>query len=133
MRFSKQFLVGILTFAALSLTGPVLAAQGKGDGEKLKQVSPQTVCMINKKHFDKAQTPITVEGRTYYACCDMCKTQLKEDPKSRMDKDPLSGKDVDKATAAIGVDKEGNVYFFENLDNLKKFRVTAKTEKNATL
>jgi YHS domain-containing protein len=127
MKFSRRVLVPVLIFAALPLIGPILQA-AQGEGEKLKQVSPQNVCMINKKHFDKPQTPVTVEGRTYYACCDMCKTQLTEDPTTRKDKDPVSGKEVDKATAAIGVDKEGHVYFFENADNLKKFRVPARTE-----
>jgi len=113
--------------AALMVAAPVFA--GQGDGEKLKQVSPQFVCMINKKHFDKAQTPVNVEGRTYYSCCDMCKTQLEQDAKTRKDIDPVSGKEVDKATAAIGVDREGRAYFFENVENLKKFRVpAAKTE-----
>src|SRR5690349_2809370 len=103
MMLSKRVLVPVLTFAALCLTLPIQAAQPKSEGDKVKQVSPQTVCMINKKHFDKAQAPVTVEGRTYYACCDMCQKQLQEDAKTRTDVDPVSGKSVDKATAAVGV------------------------------
>jgi len=119
----------MLTLAVLSLTVPVLVAQTNTGGEKVKQVSSQSVCMINKKHFDKEQTAVNVENRTYYVCCDMCKTKLEQDPKSRVDVDPVSGKEVDKSTAAVGVDKAGNVYFFENADNLKKFRVPAKADK----
>jgi YHS domain-containing protein len=46
--------------------------------------------------------------------------------KSRKDIDPVSGNQVDKATAAVGIDKEGNVFFFENPENLKKFRIPSK-------
>jgi len=127
MTFSRRSFVA--TFGTTALSLPVLLADS---GEKVKQVSGQFVCMINKKHFDKVQTPVIVEGRTYYACCDMCVRQLNDDPSSRKDVDPVSGKPVDKATAAVGVDKEGNVYFFENPDNLKKFRVPVKAEKTAT-
>jgi len=129
MKFSKRALVAALTIAALSITLPALLA---ASGEKVKQVSSESVCMINKKHFDKAQTPVNVDGRTYYACCDMCVKQLQEDPNSRKDVDPVSGKTVDKSSAAVGIDKEGNVYFFENVDNLKKFRVPEKAAKTTT-
>jgi len=129
MTFPKRAFVAALTLAAVSITLPVLLA---ASGEKVKQVSSQFVCMINKKHFDKEQTPVSVDGRTYYACCDMCIKQLQENPESRKDVDPVSGTTVDKSSAAIGIDKDGNVYFFENVDNLKKFRVPEKRAKAAT-
>ncbi len=84
--------------------------------------------MINKKEFKTAQESVEINGHTYYYCCAMCRTQLQEDAKTRVDKDPVSGKEVDKATASIGVDKAGNVYFFENVENLQKFRVPAKAQ-----
>jgi len=129
MKFSKRAIVAALTIAALAITLPVLLA---ASGEKVKQVSSEFVCMINKKHFEKAQTPVDVDGRVYYACCDMCVKQLQNDPASRTDVDPVSGKTVDKATAAVGIDKDGNVYFFENPENLKKFRIPEKAAKSAT-
>ncbi len=92
----------------------------------LKQVDAKYVCMINKKVFPNAQIPVVVEGRTYYGCCDMCKTRLESDAKSRMDVDPVSGKEVDKATAVIGADKDGTTYFFESVVNLKKFKAPAQ-------
>lgn len=115
----------VLAFATVSLGAAVAWA---ASGEKVKQVSGQYVCMINKKQFKTEQSSVTIEGRTYYYCCDMCKAKLEGDPQARMDKDPVSGKEVDKASAVVGVDKAGNVYFFENKQNLEKFRVPAKTE-----
>jgi len=119
-------LVGLpIALAVLSLTIPLSAAPKVGEGERVKQVAAANVCFINKQHFDKPQTPVVVEGKTYYGCCPSCTQTLTEDPKSRMDIDPVSGKEVDKATAIIGADKAGKVYFFENVQNLKKFRVPA--------
>lgn len=101
---------------------PVLAA---ASGEKVKQVDPKYVCFINKKHFDKPQTEVVVNGKKYYGCCQNCVKQLTADPKARLTTDPVSGKEIDKADAVVGVDKAGNVYFFQNAENLKKFRVPA--------
>lgn len=95
-------------------------------GEKVKQVDSKYVCMITNKHFASEQMPVSVEGRTYYACCAMCKNQLRDDPTTRTAVDPVSGNKVDKATAVVGVDKAGNVYFFESTKNLNEFRVPAK-------
>ncbi len=120
MAFSKRLLAFSLVSAILAI--PVLAASG---GEKVKQVDAKYVCFITKKHFDKPQSEVVVDGKKYYGCCADCTKQLSEDPKSRLAVDPVSGKEVDKAEAVIGVDKAGNVYFFENETNLKKFRVPA--------
>ena len=78
------------------------------------------------KHSATEQTPVSVEGRTYYACCEMCQNQLRDDPSTRTAIDPVSGNKVDKAAAVVGVDKAGKVYFFESVKNLNGFRVPAK-------
>ncbi len=87
----------------------------------LKRVDAKYVCFVTKHSFSKEQLPVEVDGKTYYGCCDMCKTKLKEDPAQRCDIDPVSGKKVDKATAVIAADSKGNVYFFENEENMKKY------------
>jgi len=129
MTFSKRALVAALMTVAVAVTLPVLLA---ASGEKVKQVSPEFVCMVNKKHYNSPQIAVNVDGRTYYACCDPCVKQLQENPASRTAVDPVSGKTVDKATSAVGIDKDGNVYFFENPENLRKFRGTAKEANTAT-
>ena len=130
MRSATRALAAAAVIAVVSISVPAIMAAA---GEKVKQVSPEFVCMVNKKVFKTPQTLVNVDGRTYYACCDPCVKQLKENADSRKDVDPVSGKSVDKATAAIGVDKEGNVYFFESTDNLKKFRVPDKPAKSGGL
>jgi len=111
---------------AVVVAGLLVSLVAAAADEKVKQVDSKYVCMITKKHFKTEQMQVKVEGRTYYACCDMCKTQLADDPSTRSDVDPVSGNKVDKATAVVGVDKTGNVYFFENVQNLERYRVPAK-------
>jgi YHS domain-containing protein len=53
----------------------------------------------------------------------MCKEKLRSNAKSRVAIDPVSGKEVDKATAVIGASPDGKVFYFENLDNLKQFKL----------
>ena len=48
------------------------------------------------------------------------------DPSARTALDPVSGNKVDMAAAVVGVDKAGNIYFFESIKNLNEFRVPAK-------
>jgi YHS domain-containing protein len=122
MRFPHEFLAVSLALGTLVLTLQSPAAAKNPSGDAVKQVDAKLVCMVEKKLADEPQKPVMIEGRAYYACSDTCAAKLIEDPASRMDVDPVSGKDVDKATATVGVDKAGNVYFFENVENLKQFR-----------
>jgi YHS domain-containing protein len=88
----------------------------------LKKVDSKFVCFITKKHFSSPQTAVNVDGKTYYSCCQMCTDKLKSDPASRMATDPVSGKQVDMAKAVVGIDKDGNAFFFENAANLKAYK-----------
>ncbi|HEY0171972.1 MAG TPA: hypothetical protein VGB98_13200 [Pyrinomonadaceae bacterium] len=99
----------------------------EGGEAALQVVDAKYVCMINNQRFSKVQIPIEVEGRTYYGCCDMCKDKLGGDPTSRVAVDPVSGKEVDKAKAVIGVDADGAAYYFESAENLKRYKAGAKS------
>jgi YHS domain-containing protein len=93
----------------------------------LQVVEHKYVCMINNHRFNKAQIPVEVEGRTYYGCCEMCKGRLGGDPKSRIATDPVSGKEVDKAKAVIGANADGEVFYFESVENLKRYKANPKS------
>ena len=110
---------------AFSIIAALPLALLAATGERVKQVEAKYTCFINKKHFDKPQTEVVVNGKKYYGCCENCTAQLLQDPATRVAIDPVSGKEVDKADAVIGIDKAGNVYFFQSEKNLKKFRVPA--------
>ncbi|MCL4677148.1 MAG: hypothetical protein KJ017_00985 [Alphaproteobacteria bacterium] len=113
----------MLAFLLVFLSVPVMAAEnGHDHGDTwLKPVEAKMVCMMNNKVFDKEQMSIEIEGKTYYGCCPMCKEMLGKDPAKRVAIDPVSGKEVDKATAVIGADTHGMTYYFENEENLHKF------------
>ncbi len=89
----------------------------------LTPVAAHLVCMVNDKYFGKQQIPVIVEDRTYYGCCEMCKTTLRVKSHLRVAVDPVSGRTVDKALAMIGAMPDGRVYYFENEENLRRFTI----------
>lgn len=78
-------------------------------------VPSDLVCMVNDEYMGKKQFEVSFEGKTYYGCCQMCKERIPKDQSVRMAIDPLSKKQVDKATALIAVTGDrGEVSYFEN-------------------
>jgi YHS domain-containing protein len=77
------------------------AASAPAPASALTEVrDPSQVCMVNNPYMGRLQIPTTVEGKTYYGCCPMCKGRLEKEAAARTAKDPVSGRDVDKATAS---------------------------------
>ena len=105
---------------ALVMATAAFAQDAVKPNEKLTRVETKTVCMINEHAMGKDQIPIEIEGRTYYGCCEMCKKALAADAAKRVAVDPVSGKQVDKATAVIASQEDGRVFYFENEANLAK-------------
>lgn len=93
-----------------------LAAVAGGAVERVLDTSQ--VCMVNNHFMGIPQIPVTVEGKTYYGCCPMCKDKLANDPAGRTALDPVSQKPVDKALAVIGKTKTGAALYFESEQNL---------------
>jgi len=83
---------------------------------------PSQVCMVNNQYMGRPQIPTTVEGRTYYGCCPMCKGRLEKEASARTARDPVSGRDVDKAVAVIGKQENGDVLYFESRQTLAAYR-----------
>ena len=111
--------VSILAFLFIGCTEKPASSQITENG--LVRVASAKVCMINDKVFRKDQIPVEVDGKTYYGCCEMCETKLRNNLESRFAMDPVSQKRVDKATAVIGADESDKVFYFENEANLKQF------------
>ncbi len=118
----------LLALAFLALALPALAspALASEDREAMEVVDSEYVCMVNDAVYDKKQVHVQVEGKDYYGCCEMCKERLAKDAALRVAVDPVSGKEVDKATAVIGADSYKRVFYFENAKNFEKFKETAK-------
>ncbi|SJN36596.1 hypothetical protein [Sphingobacterium sp. JB170] len=78
-------------------------------------VPSDLVCMVNDEYMGKKQFEVSFEGKTYYGCCQMCKERIPKDQSVRMAIDPLSKKQIDKATALIAITGDrGEVSYFEN-------------------
>ncbi len=110
-----------LLFALLLLSVSAFAQDNAKPAGKLTRVETKMVCMINEHAMGKEQIPIEIEGRTYYGCCDMCKKALAADATKRVATDPVSGKQVDKATAVIAAQEDGRVFYFESEATLAKY------------
>ena len=87
----------------------------------LRQVEPQTVCMVNDRAMGKPQIPVEVDEKTYYGCCAMCKERLAQDEAVRYATDPVTGQRVDKASAVIAERADGSVLYFASEETLARF------------
>ena len=104
-------------------TGASKAAAKAAPADGITRVTDTAkVCMMNDRYMGTAQIPVDVDGKRYYGCCAMCKERLARDPRARTAVDPVSGKEVDKATALVAKRADGSVLYFENEANLKKYR-----------
>jgi YHS domain-containing protein len=113
---------GALTLVAAVLAALVLMHAVPAAAGTLEKVPADRVCMVNDTRFPTAQIPVPVDGKTYFGCCEMCKGRLATDTVVRTAVDPVSGKQVDKATATIGAFPNGKVLYFENEKNLNAYQ-----------
>lgn len=78
-------------------------------------VASNEVCMVNDAFMGKKQLEVQYNGKTYYGCCEMCKKRIPNEASVRSAIDPVSKKEVDKATAIIAITgNNGEVSYFEN-------------------
>jgi YHS domain-containing protein len=82
---------------------------------------PSLVCMVNDQFMGKPQIPTEVGGKTYFGCCAMCKEKLEQQLAARTSTDPVTGEQVDKATAVIAQKPDGRVLYFASETNLKTY------------
>ena len=119
----SSLFTAVMLIVASSFLGAAAAQSEKDAG--LTQVEAKYVCMMNNQRFEKEMIAVEVDGVIYYGCCEGCKAQLRDKAENRVAVDPVSGKKVDKAKAVIGADHEGKVFYFENAENLKKYKPKA--------
>lgn len=120
-RISRGAVAAILGGVALAAAFAANDRLGVGHAATLRRVESSKVCMVNDRLFPNEQIRVVVDGRTYYGCCEGCKTTLAQSERARTATDPVSRKAVDKATAVIGARPDGHVFYFENEKNLRAF------------
>lgn len=113
----------VLAFGASARSGEEPAKEEARQEERaaLEVVETREVCMVNDRFFARDQIPVDVDGKTYYGCCEGCKTRLAEDEAIRQAKDPVTGEPVDKATAVIAARPDGSVLYFSSEETLARY------------
>lgn len=112
--------VGFLAFLS-SPSAQTSVAADTGVGLSVTRVDPAYVCMVNDLSYPEPQIAVPVDERTYYGCCEMCKTTLAASTKHRKGIDPVTGNPVDKAGAVIGALPDGRVHYFEDESSFRVF------------
>jgi YHS domain-containing protein len=107
--------------SAAKQQAPMQMGQTAPQGKVTKVEDNKKICMVTNRAYDKEQIPVTVSGKTYYGCCEMCKSMLTGDPSKRMAVDPVSNRKVDKSEAVIGVAANGGVIYFQNDKDLEAY------------
>ena len=118
---NRSIHLGRIVLALVCLLALSFGVAQAGEKAELKRVETKKVCMVNNQVFEKDQIPVTVEGKTYYGCCEMCKERLAKDAAARTATDPVTGKPVDKATAVIAAMPDGKVLYFESQETYEKY------------
>lgn len=88
-------------------------------------VSHDLVCMVNDQFMGIKQIPVIADDKTYYGCCQGCVDKIVRNLQNvRYAKDPLTGEAVDKATAFIVLQPDGNnkVWYFKSEASYEKFK-----------
>jgi len=90
---------------------------------QLQPVEAKYVCMVNDQFMGgKEQILIEAEGKKYYGCCDNCIDKIKNNVNNvRSAKDPLTGEQVDKASAFIVKEADDDLLYFASEANYKQF------------
>ncbi|MDX8412310.1 MAG: hypothetical protein R8K46_10655 [Mariprofundaceae bacterium] len=117
IRSLRANIMAVAMVAALALLG----LQAEAQAASLEKVQADKVCMTNDAFFGTPQIPVEVAGKTYYGCCQGCAATLKNEVSSRTAVDPVTGKNVDKATAVIGMLPGGSVLYFESEATFKAY------------
>lgn len=112
-------LIGVIAMVFALQSYSVAGTRAKGLSE-VKHVETSQVCMVNDTFMNKPQIPVSVEGKTYYGCCEGCVGRLKGDRSVRFSKDLVTGREVDKAAAYIAMQPDGTVLYFESMETAKK-------------
>lgn len=91
----------------------------------MEPVPKDEICMVQKYYMGPGKmTPVVLDNKTYYVCCQGCKDTITKDPNERWAIDPVSGKKVNKADAVLGKATNGQIHFFESEADRDAFRPT---------
>lgn len=119
---AKGSYLASLRMEALQTGNPVPERMSTGPASAwLKKVAANEVNMATNTFEKKAQKSVNIDGKSYFTDGGACEFNLRENASARFAADPLTGKKVDKASAATYADASGKVYYFETDANFQGF------------
>lgn len=119
-RISSSRLIAV--FAAVTLAVVSVAGAAWAVTPNVTVPERSRVCMMQDTVMTTPAIPLAHGGKTYYGCCEMCKAKIAADPaRYTVAHDPVTGAEVDKATAAL-LSVDGRVYYFESDATRGRFR-----------
>lgn len=126
LSFIGLVIIGLLFYAFSDAFNRIPVEVGENE-----QVPNELVCMVNDAFMGIEQIPVEADGKTYYGCCQMCVTKIKENQDNvRYGIDPLTQEKVDKSEAFITL-KSGKgkaVLYFASEKNMKAYLEKPTTE-----
>ncbi len=131
----RLLMAAVAAFLFSGLAGPQegICASGKSGApvkNEVKFEKKSDVCMVtNMVPGDRPMFPVEVDGKTYYGCCPMCVTRLKDERAVRYAVDPVTKREVDKASAFITAGPGRKAVYFESEATAKKYQALSATEK----
>jgi YHS domain-containing protein len=116
-------LIGVLLLTGMVFSVVIMLNREAHSGQKLlsERVEAIEVCMVNDRVMGKPQIPVEYEDKTYYGCCQGCVNRIKNDRAIRYSSDPVTGGEVDKATAYIVEGHGGEALYFESVQTAKQY------------
>lgn len=120
-------LIGLFILIGAPVFHSHAADQKEAQRQAIEPVKHSDVCMVQNRYGIMKMIPVEIDGKMYYGCCGGCVAKLKFRPEVRFSKDPVTGKDVDKASAFIVGNPDGTVTYFESKDTAEKFFSSRKS------
>lgn len=87
----------------------------------LTRVDASKINMVTDRVSGESTTKVNINGSSYFVGGETYAWTLEQNQSLRFSTDPITGKKVNKATAATFADADGNVLYFENEGSLKSF------------
>lgn len=126
----KKITVFILLML-LAVSAPAFATQAapvkEASALSLQSLKHSDVCMVQNRHGIMKMIPVEIDGKMYYGCCAGCVGKLKYNSAVRFSKDPVTGKEIDKASAFIIGNRDGTVTYFESKETAEQFSASRKS------
>jgi YHS domain-containing protein len=88
------------------------------------KLTPSKICMVDDVYQgDYPTLPLTIINRTYYGCSIKASQELVSNEKLRTAIDPVTKKEVDKASAIIALHpkRDGKVIYFESKETFDQY------------